>query len=55
MKQDQYVKMMSAWPQNQKQGNANQQNGCKLDCWAKGSKQSIDTWLIFIPALKFDV
>jgi hypothetical protein len=28
MKQDQYAQMMSLLPQNQKQGNANQQNGC---------------------------
>jgi hypothetical protein len=55
MKQDQYGKMMSALPQNQKQGNANQQNGCKLDYWAKRSKQFIDTWLISFPALKSDV
>ena len=26
----------------------------ELDCWAKRSKQSIDTWLISIPALKCD-
>jgi hypothetical protein len=28
MKQDQYAQMMSLLRQNQKQGNANQQNGC---------------------------
>jgi hypothetical protein len=36
-------------------GNANQQKAVELDYWPKRNKQSIDLWLILIPALKCDV